>query len=553
MVWDVEADVVSVGSGAGGVAAALTTAAHGGEAIVLEKAAGIGGVTGWSLGQLWVGPTSLSEAAGFEDSAQDAAAYLEFIGSGFGDPMLRNAFLAAGHGAIDYFGSLGIEFEVIRGFPDYYYPTLPFARAEGRYVEIKPFCLDALGADAQRLLHSPHGYGIFSNADFIEAGGDVLAIYAKAAAHVERNERCAGAGLMAALIHAALQRGVVFETDHRVIELVIDDGRVAGVVAQTPGGQRRFRARRGVVLATGGYDHNARMVRHFEHLDSLGSMTPHTVEGDHFALAGAVGGFVATVPPALTPRSLGVRIIQPDGSPAFFTHLPGQPHSIVVNSRGERFADEAFYHDHEAALGRYDGRAHTTTNWPAWLIFDQSFANSYQLGPFPPGQPLPDGFAITGTTIEEIARGAGIDSDGLRKAVTRFNDQCSIGVDEDFHRGEFPWSHVFVGDRRVSPNPNLGAIETGPFYAVPLYRVGTGFASAGLATNEFAQVLDARERPIAGLHAVGNAAARLDAGGYNSGIANTRGLAYGWVAAQHLMGVTGAPASASSTSAAAQR
>lgn len=266
-------------------------------------------------------------------------------------------------------------------------------------------------------------------------------------------------------------------------------------------------------------------------------MSPTTITGDHFALGADVGGFIAQVPPHLTPHPFGIRVPDQEleGTPMYFAHLPGQPHSIVVNRRGERFGDEAFYHDHEAAVGHVDGRRHVGVNWPAWLVLDQRHRDRYMLGPYPPGMELPDGAAEVADSLEQLAEATGIDPVGLAATVERFNGFCAAGVDEDFGRGEFLWSHVFVGDSRVEPNPNLGSLEQGPFYAVPLHQVATSFASAGLLTDAHARVLTARGTPVPGLHAVGNAAARLDAGGYNSGIASTRGMAFGHVAGDHLM------------------
>jgi hypothetical protein len=251
-----------------------------------------------------------------------------------------------------------------------------------------------------------------------------------------------------------------------------------------------------------------------------------------------LGADVAGTPPAMTPLATGFRIpgLEVEGRPMDFAVLGGQPRAIIVNRRGARFGDESFYHDIEARLGEFDGRSQTLVNWPAWLVFDQGYLDRYPLGPLPPGAPLPDGMAIQAASVEDLARLAGIDAAGLAATVDRFNAFSKTGIDEDFGRGELPWSNIVAGDRAAGPNPNLGPLDTPPYYVIPLVRVATGITSAGLVTDARAQVLRRDGSPIAGLHAVGNAAARLDiGGGYNSGIANTRGLAFGHISANHLM------------------
>lgn len=537
MAWDREVDVVSVGSGLGGVSAALTVAESGGKALVLEKASGLGGVTGWSFGEAWTGPTSLSEAAGIKDSKEEALKYLEITGGGYCDVNMISAFLDGSRAAVDYFVGLGIELEVVRGFPDYFYPTLACAKPEGRMLEIKPFSLNQMGKHAARMLPSTIGYGTFTTDDMVKSGGDPMYIYAKAVERAQRNERVAGAGLMASFIHAAIGRGVEFLENSPAVKLVPGaDGGVEGVIADTPQGRLRIRVRKGVVLATGGYDFNAKLMKQFEQTDEVAAMVPQTITGDHFALAGDLGGFIASSPPYLNSHPLGMKLPgEIDGMPIFHFQMPGQPHSILVNEKGERFADDCFYHDYDAELYRYDGRHHRRVNWPAWTIFDQTYRNSYPLGPYPPASPLPPGVVHTANSIEELASLAGIDPKGLRATVERFNGFCEKGVDEDFNRGEFPWGHVFIGDRRQQPNPNLGPIEKPPFYALKQYQLSISAMSAGLSTNQYAQVLTARDEPIKGLYAAGNAAARRDSVAYQSGIPVARGMAWGYVAARHMV------------------
>jgi 3-oxosteroid 1-dehydrogenase len=537
--WDDEADVICVGSGIGGVSAAITTADCGGDALVLEKSPALGGVTAWSVGQLWVGANPLAEGAGISDSTAEATAYIQFLGAGLSDPSMLAAFIEGARRTISYFvDEVRLPLEVIRDFPDYYYPHGAGSKAEGRYLEVTPVPMDRLGGLRSSFSDSPHGVGLVSSADVVAVKGNFGELAGRIAGHVERDERCAGAGLMIAMLAAAAERGVRFRTGARVSGLVTEEGRLTGVTVTAAGGEQRIRARRGVVLATGGLDHNPDLTRTYEQLPELHSMAPISVEGDHVVISGPLGARVAATPPSMTPRALGFLVPghEVEGRPMYFGVLAGQPHMIVVNRNGARFGDESFYHDIEAQADAFDGRTQTHINWPAWLIFDQNYLDKYPLGPIPPGTPLPEGMARTAATLRDLAAASGIDPDGVATTVERFNRFSETGVDQDFHRGELPWSNVVAGDATAGVNPNLGPIGHPPYYAIPLVRIGTSISSAGLATNESAQVVRHDGSPIEGLHAVGNAAARLDTGGgYNSGIANTRGLAFGHISARHLM------------------
>ena len=159
----------------------------------------------------------------------------------------------------------------------------------------------------------------------------------------------------------------------------------------------------------------------------------------------------------------------------------------------------------------------------------------YVLLPVFPGQPLPEGMASSAATLEELAQLTGINAEGLSATITRFNAQCKDGVDEDFARGTVPWGRLMTGDPALA-NPNMAPLLTSPFYAVKIERVVMGVPTTGLPVNKDAQVINARGEPVVGLYAAGNATAWLDiGGGYNSGIANTRGLAQGYQSALHML------------------
>jgi 3-oxosteroid 1-dehydrogenase len=540
MRWDEEFDVICVGSGLGGLSAALTASQRGARVLVVEKFSQLGGVCALSSGQLWLGPNHLAAAAGIPDTDEAAHSYLTHLSQGFADPDRRRVFIERSREALRYFTDvIGIDMMVVRGLPDYYYPIVGGSAPEGRYVEVQPFDSRRLGVWADQCLTSPYGDGysyVTSNEMMaMQRGGEHIGACLKR--HLAAGERCAGAGLAAAQIEVAVRRDVQLRTSAAAVQLHMENDTVSGVSIKQTDGERRIRARCGVVLATGGYDWNAELVRTFDALPEAGSMALPSVTGDHFSLAAQAG--VIPMParaPAQSPIFIGYSVPNERiyGRPSHRMWLPGSPHSIAVNRAGERFSNDGFYPDVATRVGRFDGQQAGWVNWPAWIVFDQSFLDRFGLLPAWPGQPLPPGMATTAGTIAALARAVGIDAAGLEATIGRFNGFCDTGTDLDFGRGSVPWGRLMTGDPRL-PNPNLGKIETPPFHAVRLERVTMGVPTAGLPIDTRARVLRPGAIPVRGLYAAGNSAAWLDiGGGYNSGIANTRGLLYGYLAALHM-------------------
>lgn len=550
MQWDLDFDIVCVGSGLGGLTAALTAAEHGARAIVLEKYELLGGVSALSSGQLWLGPNHLAEAAGIADTEAAAEAYLGHLSQGFATPERRANFIRRAPEALRYLTDvLGVEMAVVRGLPDYYFPAVSGSQAEGRYVEVLPFPADRLGDWADKVLTSPYGdgYSFTTSNEWVDMQKGGTPVGVCLLRHVEAGERCAGAGLAAAQVLAARDRGVEMRTSTEVIDLVLDDGKVAGVIVRDARGTHRIRARSGVVLATGGYDWKADYVRAFDALPEAGSMAPPTVSGDHIAMAAKAG--VIPVParaPSQSPIFVGYKVPAETvyGEPSYRMWLPGAPHCIAVNAAGHRFANDAFYPDVATKVARFDGQEQGQPNWPAWIVFDQNMLDKYGMLPGWPGQPMSEGMGVTAATLGELAVVAGIDAAGLEATVARFNRFCEDGVDHDFARGSVPWGRIMTGDPRL-PNPNMAPLEKAPFHAVKIERVTMGVPTAGLPIDTNARVLAADGLPVPGLYAAGNSAAWLDiGGGYNSGIANTRGLLYGYLAALEMVRTRGADAPA---------
>ena len=207
-----------------------------------------------------------------------------------------------------------------------------------------------------------------------------------------------------------------------------------------------------------------------------------------------------------------------------------------VNKNGLRFGDESFYRDYLPRLHQWDGQKQEHPNYPPYLIFDQNYRDKYAFGTYLPGMDIPEELLKRADSLSGLAEQLGIDSEGLKTTVERFNRFAEEGTDPDFDRGTYPWAAMMTGDRS-RPNPNLGPLNKAPYYGVELKPVGVGINAVGLRTNEYAQVMHLRGRPIDGLYAVGNSAAALDTGaGYQSGLSNLRGMTWGFLAAQHAVG-----------------
>jgi 3-oxosteroid 1-dehydrogenase len=262
---------------------------------------------------------------------------------------------------------------------------------------------------------------------------------------------------------------------------------------------------------------------------------PETLNGDALIMAGEIGAAVRAIPRQLT-LFLGYETRGENGDLKFrsagTTELPF-PHSIVVNQTGRRFGDESFFQKLLAGLRDFDVPTHTYRNLPCFYIFSRQFAERYSFAGAPAGA-VPD-YVARGETPEALARALDIDPAGLRAEVERFNALVATGHDDDFGRGDAPWSRFYGGDLAYA-TPNLGTLEP-PFYGIRLHP--TGMSSAGLLTNAHAQVIDLRGRLMPGLYATGDCAAYVDFGiGFQAGLSLGRSLIFGLAAVKDMAAVS---------------
>lgn len=542
--WDLEADVVSIGSGIGGLSAAITAREEGKSALVIERSDEVGGVTALSMGEVWVAGNHHAEALGIEDSAESGFRYLKRLSMDYGsDLAILNKVVHARHALKFFEDRIGLKMEVIRGCPDYYYGATNDSVAEGRMLEVVPFPAGTLGEWQARTRISPQmPYGM-THHDMFAAGGTANMMkwdFGLMGERLTKDERCLGPGLAAYFVKGALDRDIPMLTGATAEELIGDGERIVGVRVKQGGKDLYVKANRGVVVAVSSYerrqDYNKTLGQQLE----LGSLVFSTIDGSNFRLAGSVGARIARVPDI---TSLGFVVPgeeDAEGFPLWRSALAviGQPHCIVVNRKGERFGNEAFYRSFYYLIDQIDGGDQTHPNYPCWAIIDSQAREKYPFGPITPGQDWPKGFGAVADSLAELAEKIGVDPAGLEATVAEFNRGAEKGEDPRFGRGTHPWSVWMCGDPFHKPNANLGTLKKGPYYAVNLQRIGgSGIPSTGLLTDQHSRVVGWDDKPIEGLYAAGNSVARMETGAVmQSGISNARGMTYGWLAARHACG-----------------
>jgi 3-oxosteroid 1-dehydrogenase len=512
--------------------------------LVLEKAPKLGGVSAYSGGEVFVPASHVQERDGIPDTPDRGARYLQFLAGGYADPDLQRVLLETGRVAARYFEEkAGVRWKVVRGFPDYHHPHAPGTVAQGRYLETELFDGALLGDWQKRTYLSPHMPNGITHDELFAWGGFVNVTqwdFATMAKRYRKDQRGFGPGMMAYFVKAAMvDRGIPAHLEAPARALVVEEGAVVGVRAERGGKEFLVRARKGVLLAAGGYDWNPEMARWFELLPEWNSMVQPSVAGDAMTMGGEVGAAIAAVPAFNLGLFFGYRVPgeEHEGKPLWRGSWEGGfPHAIWVNRKGERFADESFYRDYLPKTRAWDGARQEHPNFPPFLVFDASYRAKYPLGTVLPGQDFPPGLVETAGTLEELAQKLGVDPAGLVRTVERFNRHAVEGKDPDFGRGSYPWAAMMTGDG-TRANPNLGPLDEAPYHGLRLHVASVGINAAGLRTNADAQVIHVRGRPIDGLYAAGNSAAPLDLGaGYQSGLSNLRGMVGGYRAALHAVG-----------------
>lgn len=556
-------DLLVIGSGAGGLASAVTAAVLGLDVVVIEKERHFGGTTAWSGGWMWLPRNPLARAAGIDEDEETIRTYLrQELGKDY-DEAFVTMLIEQGPRMVDFFRREStVDFIDGNLMPDFHGNT-PGAGTGGRSLCAKPFDGRELGARLQDLRPpleeiAPFGMNIASGADlqhFLHATrrlSSFLHVLRRLARHfLDRVSHGRGLhlvngnALVARLLKSADDLGIALLKEAAAVELLREGERIAGAVVEREGQRRTIRARRGIVLATGGFPHDlARKAALFPHAPSgreHWSAAPCSNTGDGLRLGETVGGHVrkdlahagAWAPVSLVPK--------PGGQPGRFPHLVerAKPGALMVRGDGKRFCNEAdSYHDVMQALFAATPAGELAE---AWLLCDHGFLRRYGLGrvrprPFPVRPWLNNSYLKRGATIAELAAACGIDAAGLAGTLEAYNAAAVEGRDPEFGRGETPYNRI-QGAADNQPNPCVAPLGPGPFYAVRIVPGSLG-TFAGLKTDAQARVLDARDAPIPGLYAVGNDMSSMMAGRYPAGgITLGPAMTFGYVAAHHAGGI----------------
>ncbi len=555
-----QCDVLVVGSGAGGLSTAITAKKHGLDVVVVEKEEHFGGTTAFSGGVLWIPGNHLARASGVRDSREAARTYLQNEAGAFFDDRAVDALLEHGPEMLEFFErETEVKF-VPTLYPDYH-PTLPGGVDIGRSVLAAPYDIRRLGKDMARLrppLETITFIGMMfnsSNADlkhFFNATRSLtsfvyvtkrLATHLKELALYRRGINVtSGNALAARLAQSALDLSIPIHTRTSASELLLENGRVIGALVRGPQGTQRIEARRGVVLASGGFSHDlARIHQAYPHLRRGGehlSPVPAGNTGDGAYLAESVGGKLELRFPEAAAWMPVSRVPLSKGRHGVFPHLLDRykPGVIGVLRDGRRFTNESeSYHDVGAALIQAcEGQRETAM----WLICDRTAIGKYGLGyakpsPMPLRPLIRSGYLLKGATLAELARQAGIDPRGLEETVRQYNLGAERGVDNEFGRGTTAFNR-YLADPEHRPNPCVAPIGKGPYYAVKVIMGDLGTFD-GLRTSLEGEVLDEGGAAIPGLYAVGNDRASVMGGNYpGAGITLGPIMTFGYLTGRHL-------------------
>jgi 3-oxosteroid 1-dehydrogenase len=558
--FDHEVDVLVVGSGGGGMTAALKANATGLDTLIVEKSAQFGGSTALSGGGIWVPGAPSQRRAGYQPSPDDVLTYLKAITGGLVTDARLRRYVEAAPEMMDFLEESSPWFEFVwkPGYADYY-PELPGGSERGSTINVPEIDLRVLGDEERNLLtplalaprgiwFAPKDLRLFYQVRQNWRGKAVLLklIWRMVRAHVFGDRMAAiGQSLMARMRLALQEHDIPLWLGAPMTELITDvDGRVVGAVVERGGAPQRIGARHGVILASGGFDHDMAWRReHLPELESDWSFGNPASMGDGIRAGEKVGASTDLLDEAWWFPA----ICWPGGRLQFMLNERMMPSQFVVNGDGKRFVNEAApYMDFAHAM--IDGQRTGVTHVPCWLVTDIGSFHRYVVAghlpipkvPFAPvltGRKVPrawldSGVVKQGNSFEELAAEIGVPADQLRKTADRFNELARTGHDDDFNRGDSAYDNYY-GDPTL-PNPNLHPLGKGPYYAFQIILGDLG-TSGGLRTDEFARVLRDDDTTIDGLYATGNATAAVMGRSY-AGAGATIGpaMTFGYVAAQHI-------------------
>ncbi|WP_182907454.1 FAD-binding protein [Microbispora sp. H13382] len=541
--WDEEFDLVIVGSGGGGMAAALTAHDSGLSCVVVEKGGKFGGSTGISGGGIWIPNNPTLRARGHDDSRESIRRYLDLLTEGRVPAARLDAYVDNGPAAMELLEkSRWMRFFWVKGYADYH-PEYEGGRPLGRSIEALPFDTRKLGEDEkyQRPNNMKGPLGLWITAkDYHDLAmvkrtwrgrwASVVAAWRVSSNVVRRRHMATGGRALVARLRMALKdAGIPLWLKTPMTDLVTDEsGAVTGIVARREGRTVRVRGRYGVLLATGGFDHNTQLRERYlpEGARPDFGMGARENTGDGILAGERAGAALDLMDDAWWMPA----VRHPAGATIPLVSERCIPPSVIVSRDGRRFTNESapyvnFVHDQLAG-------GHV----PAWFVMDAKARARYPFAQILPGMPIPQefydqGIAFRADTLAGLADKIGVPAGALTETVQRFNGFARVGKDEDFGRGDSAYDRYY-GDPTLR-NPNLDVIDKAPFYAFRL-EVGDLGTKGGLVCDEHGRVLRAGGAPIEGLYATGNTSASVMGNEY-AGPGATIGpsIVFGYIAARH--------------------
>ncbi|MCV7032085.1 FAD-binding protein [Mycobacterium sherrisii] len=553
--WDRSVDLLIAGSGGGGMVAGLAALDCGIEPLIVEKQALVGGSTGLSGGIVWLPNNPLMRADGIADSHQDGLAYLADVVGDIGpasSPQRREMFLTAGYEMLNFLRRKGIRLIRCAGWSDYY-PNHKGGNESGRAVEGIPFDAAELGSwcgKVQPPLAKNYGYVVLTNelrsVQYFNRSPRAFAVASRvflrtAAARARRRHILTnGASLIGQLLKALIELGgpqPPLWTDTALEDLIVDDGRVVGARVNRGGVTLNVEARKGVLLAAGGFGHNTQMRRRYsgdQPNDGSWSIANAGDTGEVLEAAMRLGAKTDLLDEAWWLPS--VFIANGGAVAASLGSGRQRPGAIYVDSTGRRFCNESNSYV-EVGKAMYANKA-----VPCWMIFDDGYVRRYVTSANPlqrnahlPPDLIESGAVKRGDTIADLARRIDLPADELMRTVERFNGFAVKGLDPDFGRGQSAYNDC-LGDPGYRPNAAIGPLDRAPYYATRVLPADVG-TCGGVITNEYAQVLDQHDHVIDGLYATGNTTATVMGRTYpGAGASIASSMVFGYVAARHAAG-----------------
>jgi glycine/D-amino acid oxidase-like deaminating enzyme len=532
-------DVIVLGTGGAALTAAVVAAEEGARVGVFEKNKTVGGTTVYSGGMIWI-PLNQHEPPEKGDTREKAVAYLKAISNGTTSDEMIETYVDRGPEMVRYLHDrTPVQFYALPDFPDYHPEQVGAMRHGGRSLETPLFPYGELGEWKDRVHISPYYPTYHLTIGQTTLGQAVPEEIApeEMQRRIDNDERGMGLALGGRLLKALLDRGVEPQTEHRGVDLVMEDGKVAGVVFETPEGRKVVRAPN-VVIATGGFEQNEQLKRAFLRGPCTHTVAVETNTGDGLKMAMRAGAMLGNMGEAWWMPMIELPTWLVETGQQLLTYERTLPHAIMVNRSGRRFTNEAAnYNAFGAAFHEQDTIMGTFKNLPCWLVFDQTWLDRYGFaGGLGGTEKASTDWITSADTPEGLAEKLGIPADALKETIERFNANARELKDPDFNRG---WSaqDQWWGDptlRDGTPRASLGPVEDAPFYAIEVKSGALG-TKGGPQTDAHARVLDLDGKVIEGLYAAGNAMASPMGMTYG-GAGGTLGpaMTFGYIAARDI-------------------